>query len=79
MEIERRDTDKWVTKEIKLYGIGVNNQGDLGMDFVLRPVASSAKIRSVEVTKIGGDEVREGLTGNKIYTQEDVDARYMSK
>ncbi len=79
VEIPRNNTDKWVTTEIKLYGIGVDNQGDLGMDFVLRPTASSMKIRSVEVTRIGGDEVREGLTGNKIYTQADVDADTIEK
>lgn len=52
VEIPRKGTGKWETTEIKLYGIGVDNQGDLGMDFILRPSASSMKIRSIEVTKI---------------------------
>ena len=52
-EIERTGTDKWKTIDIKLEDVGVDNMGDLGMDFVLTPVASDMKIRSVEVTKTG--------------------------
>ncbi len=51
-EIPRENTGKWKTIDITLENIGVDNQGDLGMDFILTPIASDMKIRGVEVKKI---------------------------
>ena len=69
--ISRKGTDKWETAEINLYGVGVNNQGDLGMDFVLRPTASSMKIRNIEVTLIGEDVPEEDVPAENVL-EEDV-------